>query len=43
MYQRGVKARNKERKQKKMVKELEKAKQDVPPEFLVPIPDPEKI
>ena len=32
-----------ERKRKKMVKELEKAKQDVPPELLVPIPDPEKI
>jgi hypothetical protein len=26
-----------------MVKDLEKAKQDVPPKLLVPIPDPEKI
>ena len=43
MYQCGVEARNEERKQKKMVKELKKAKQDVPPKLLVPIPDPEKI
>jgi hypothetical protein len=43
MYQQGVKARDQERKRKKKVKELEKAKQDVPPELLVPIPDPERI
>jgi hypothetical protein len=43
MYRRGVEARDKERKRKKMVKELQKAKQDVPSELLVPIPDPEKI
>jgi hypothetical protein len=43
MYQQGVKARDQERKRKKKVKELEKAKQDVPSELLVPIPDPKKI
>jgi len=43
MYQQGVEAREQERVQKRKVKELTKAKLDIPPELLVPIPDPEKI
>lgn len=42
-YRQGVEARDQERKRKKKVKELEKTKQNAPPELLVPIPDPEKI
>jgi hypothetical protein len=42
-YQQGVKAREQERLRKKKVKELTKAKQDIPLELLVPIPDLEKI
>jgi hypothetical protein len=43
MYQQGVEAREQERLRKRKVKELTKAKQDIPPELLVPIPNPEKI
>ena len=43
MYQQGVEAREQERLSKRKVKELTKAKQDIPLELLVPIPDPEKI
>jgi hypothetical protein len=43
MYQQGVEAREQERLRKRKVKELTKAKQDIPPELLVPIPDPKKI
>jgi len=43
MYRQGVEAREQERLRKRKVKELTKAKQDIPPELLVPIPDPEKI
>jgi hypothetical protein len=43
MYQQGVEAREQERLRKRKVKELTKAKQDIPPELLVPIPDPEKV
>ena len=43
MYRQGVEAREQERLRKRKVKELTKAKQDIPTELLVPIPDPEKI
>jgi hypothetical protein len=43
MYRQGVEAREQERLRKRKVKELTKSKQDIPPELLVPIPDPEKI
>jgi hypothetical protein len=43
MYTHGVAARKAERAQAKEVKELRVAGQVVPPEKLVPIPDPEKI
>jgi len=43
MYQKGVEAREQERLRKRKIKELTKAKQDIPPKLLVPIPDPEKI
>jgi hypothetical protein len=42
-YREGVKARARERARVKAVKELLKAKQDIPPELLDPIPDPEAI
>ena len=42
-HQDGVKARNLERERKSKVKALEKAKQPIPPELQVPIPDPEAI
>jgi hypothetical protein len=43
VYREGVKARASERAQRKRVKELLKAKQDIPTELLDPIPDPEAI
>jgi hypothetical protein len=43
MYQQGVEAREQERLQKRKVKELIKAKQDIPLDLLVPIPNPKKI
>ena len=43
MYQQGVEAREQERLRKKKVKELTKAKQDIPTELFVLIPNPEKI
>lgn len=42
-YREGVNARAEERSRKKRVKELLKAKEPIPPELLVPIPDPEAI
>jgi hypothetical protein len=42
-YRQGVEARKLKRERKKKVKELAAAKQDIPPELLIPIPDPEKI
>jgi hypothetical protein len=42
-HRQGVEARAKERLRKKKVKELIKAKHNIPPKLLVPIPDPEKI
>jgi hypothetical protein len=42
-YREGVKARASERTRRKRVKELLKAKQDIPTELLHPIPDPEAI
>jgi transposase-like protein len=43
MYQKGVEAREQERLWKRKVKELTKAKQDIPLELLVPVPNPKKI
>jgi hypothetical protein len=42
-YREGVEARELERQRKRKVKLLEKAKQSIPSNLLVPIPDPEKI
>jgi hypothetical protein len=42
-HKEGVEARKQERARVKKVKELAKAKQDIPPELQVPIPDPEAI
>jgi hypothetical protein len=42
-YREGVKARASERARRRTVKELLKAKQDIPTELLDPIPDPEAI
>ena len=42
-YKEGVEARKQERARIKKVKALTKAKQDIPPELQVPIPDPEAI
>lgn len=42
-YREGVEARKQERARIKKVKELTKAKQDIPPELRDPIPDPEAI
>jgi hypothetical protein len=41
-YREGVEARKLERARVKKVKELTNAKQDIPPNLLIPIPDPEK-
>jgi len=43
MYQKGVEERDQERLWKRKVKKLTKTNQDIPPELLVPIPNPEKI
>lgn len=43
IYRQGVEARKQERLPKRKVKQFTKAKQDIPPKLLVPIPDPEKI
>jgi hypothetical protein len=43
MYRLGVDARAKERARKRKLKELQKAKQEIPDELLIPIPDPEMI
>jgi hypothetical protein len=42
-YEQGIEAKKLKRERKKKVKEFAAAKQDIPPELLVPIPDPEKI
>jgi hypothetical protein len=42
-YKEGVEAREQERVRKRKIKALVAAKQEVPLELLVPIPDPEKI
>jgi hypothetical protein len=43
MYREGVIARHLERQRKRKIKDLEKAKQDIPPELLIHIPNPEKF
>ena len=43
IHEQGLETRKQERERKKEVKALQKAKQAIPPELQVPIPDPEAV